>query len=317
MTSRHKPSSGIAVRRDSATGKRVTLITGTNATDPLKLAARLSGVLLAGQETPGSKLYFVTFPEAPQRTFKNILSTALEEGLRSAADEAGDEEGPGEDYWGNPRLEPPVRSGPSFTLVLIDGPWFCGFWLNRTTLVLGDLDTHSPPTGNCSMEASHWHPDSMTSGLWQDKYVVLGNGLDVAWSFKDEDGTYISFRRGGSSSAGAVAKRLGTAVTGWYIYGAEKHILTAYLMGFRGGTIALLRSDDNPGYAVDDVRLIVDADVEHELLRRNPLPSVEEATEWVRDIIAHVGPDLWAAYLADEYADEFLPALIAIAGTEA
>lgn len=208
----------------------------------------------------------------------------------------------------------PGRSGPSFARSVNGEPgWYCGFWLNQTTLVLGDLDTYSPLEGVCAASADHWHPDSRTSGSWRDEYVVLGNGLDVEWSYRDDDGTYIIFRRAPGNSPAAVAKRLSTGVAGWYIYGAEWHLLTAHFIGFSGGTIELLRADENSGYEVESFSVTAAEDVLRELKKRHPLPSKEEATEWVQEIKEAVDSDLWEHYTTGAYADEFLLALIALA----
>lgn len=312
MTKNKNTPETIVVRRDSATGKRVTGIQGGAAGDPIKLADRLVAVLKTRDERPNSRLFFVTFPQEPARTFRAALIKLIEEKLVSAEDEDNPLSREG---WSGPRLILPARSGPSFAVSFLysDAHWSCGFWLDHATLVLGDLSPDSPLEGVCSASAAHWHPDSRTSGSWRDEYVVLGNGLDVEWSFKDEDGTYIVFRRAPGNSPAAVAKRLAAGVAGWYIYGAETNLLTAHFMGFSRGTIELLRTDENCGYEIESFSLHAEEDVTRELKKRHPLPSVEEAGDWVQEVKAAVSPDLWEHYTTGTYADEFLLALIAMA----
>jgi len=307
MAENKKAPDAIVVHRDSTAGKRVATIKGAGCSDPVKLADRLVALLKTSDERPGSRLFFVTFPAAPTRGFRATLVKRIEQELVTYD---GNYDGEG---WSGPRLTLPARSGPSFVLVSPDPGWYCGFWLNQTTLVLGDLDTETPLKGVCAASAAHWHPDSMASGSWGDEYVVLGNGLDVEWSYKDEDGTYIVFRRAPGNSSAAVAKRLSAGVAGWYIYGAARYLLTAHFIGFSCGTIELLGADENNGYEIEDFSLTADEDVTRELKKRHPLPSMEEATEWVQGVKAAVSLDLWEQYTTGAYADEFLLALIALA----
>lgn len=312
MTTNKKAPEAIVVRRDSLTGKRVTSIRGSAAGDPVRLADRLVALLKSPDERPGSRLFFVTFPAAPARSFRATLVKHIEQELVANADE---DSTPSREGWSGPRLTLPTRSGPSFAASFLysDSIWYCGFWLDHATLVLGDLSPDSPLEGVCSVSTAHWHPDSRTSGSWADKYVVLGNGLDVEWSFKDEDGTYIVFRRAPGNSPAAVAKRLSAGVAGWYIYGAETNLLTAHFIGFSRGTIELLRTGENCGYEIESFSLHAEEDVVRELKKRHPLPSTEEAGDWVQEVKAAVSPDLWEYYTTGTYADEFLLALIAMA----
>lgn len=318
MTENKKAPDAIVVRRDSTTGKRVATIKGAGCSGPVKLAHRLVALLETPDERPGSRLFLVTFPQAPVRVFRATLVNHIEQALMTNADEDNEDNEISLDGWSGPRLTLPTRSGPSFVHVLCDEDGedsrYCGFWLDPLTLVLADLDTDSPLEGCATAEVSHWHLDSWTSGLWTDEYVVLGNGLDVEWSFKDEDGTYIAFRRAAGNSPAAVAKRLSAGVAGWYIYRAETHLLTSHFIGFSSGTIELLRANENFGYEVESFSLHANKDVIRELKKRHLLPSKEEAGEWVQEVKAAVSQDqdLWENYTTGTYTGEFLLALIAM-----
>ena len=276
------PGTVIVVRRDSTTGKRVTTISGSNSENAAKLAERLLKVLKSQDETPDSRLFFVSFSEAPSRGFRAAVVKNIKQKLVDSADE----DNPlSENNLRWPRLIVPARSGPSFALLSLhsESNWYCGFWLNPTTLVLGDLylDAWSPLEGVSAVSAAHWHPDSMTSGCWRDHYAVLGDGIDVEWSLKDEDGTHIVFRRAPGNSPAEVAKRLAKGVASWYIFGAETDLLTAYFLGFSRGNIAWLRTNENSGYEIDEFSLRADEDVMRELKRLNPPPTQEEASLWL------------------------------------
>jgi hypothetical protein len=308
------PGTVIVVRRDSTTGKRVTTISGSNSENTARIAERLLGVLKSQDETPDSRLFFVSFPEAPSRGFRAAVVKIIKQKLVEAADE----DNPlSENDLRWPRLTVPTRSGPSFALLSLhsESNWYCGFWLNPTTLVLGDLylDAWSPLEGVCAVSAAHWHPDSMTSGCWRDHYAVLGDGLDVEWSLRDEDGTHIVFRRAPGSSPAEVAKRLAKAVASWYIFGAETHLLTAYFLGFSRGSIAWLRTDENSGYEIDEFSLRADEDVTRELKRLNPPPTQEEASLWLDDTKRAVTPSDWEYWTTGDDPEEFLLLLRSIA----
>lgn len=76
-----KTTPRIVVRRDSTTGKRVTSIQGDAANDPVKLAERLFAVLQATRTNDGSRLFFVTFAQVPDRVLKKTLITNIEVSL--------------------------------------------------------------------------------------------------------------------------------------------------------------------------------------------------------------------------------------------
>jgi hypothetical protein len=285
---------------------------------------RLLRVLRTPDKQHGSRLLFVEFPTAPTKKFRKVLIKRVEEGLLADAREyfAGDDEDAvvgadefmNEEGWDGERLVLPSRSGPSFALSFVDElSWYCGFWINPRTLVLGVLDPDSPLDGTHSVSVSHYHPGSMTSGLWKDHYAVVGNGLDFEWSSRDESGVYVNFRRSIGYSPTAIAKRLESAVSTWSIYGAEIWLLDAYFLGFWNGTIDLLQVDENPGYEIGDFFLQASAAVLLELRKRHPKPTPEKATEWVAAIKDAVSEDMWEQYASGAHPDEFVLALAEIA----
>ena len=317
-----KTAGKILVRRDGPAGKQLATIGGANSTDPLKVADRLLTVLRTpDKQRRGSRLLFVEFSVAPAMVFRKTLIGRISEGLLADVREYFDgDDAPTDDElldaegWDGPRIVLPSRSGPSFTLSFTEEiDWYCGFWLNPTTLVLGVLDTLSPPEGASSVSAGHWHPDSRTSGSWRDHYAVLGNGLDFAWSSRDESGIYVNFRRSVGASPTSVAKSLESAVRDWYLYGAQYQLLEAHFLGFSKGTVELLRGDENLGYEIEDFTVSVADDVLSELKKRHPKPTPEEAGEWVAAIKEAVSEDLWEHYTTGSYADEFVLTLTAIA----
>ena len=316
-TTKAKASPGrvIVIRRDSNTGERVTTISGSNSESAEKIAKRLVGVLTTQSETFESRLFFVTFPEAPARSFRAALIKHTEREIISTADEYNQ---PIEDDQRSPRQILPTRSGPSFTVLFPSSGseeprQCCGFWLNPTTLVLGYLYEDSPLDGVCTVSADHWHPGSMTSGVWKDRYAALGNGLDVEWSYKDEDGTYIKFHRAPGNSPAAVARRLVKGVESWHIFGAETRLLTAYFLGFSGGNIAWLRTEDAPGYEIEEFSLRASEDVLKELKRLNPSPTQQEASVWLDITKRAVTASDWAEWTTGDYPEEFLLTLLGIA----
>ena len=316
-TTKAKASPGrvIVVRCDSTTGKRVTTISGSDSESAEKIAKRLVGVLTTQSETFESRLFFVTFPEAPARSFRAALIKHTERESISTADEDNQ---PIEDDQRSPRQILPTRSGPSFTVLFPSSGseeprQYCGFWLNPTTLVLGYLYEDSPLDGVCTVSADHWHPGSMTSGVWKDRYAALGNGLDVEWSYKDEDGTYIKFHRAPGNSPAAVARRLVKGVESWHIFGAETRLLTAYFFGFSGGNVEWLGSYQNSGYEIDEFSLRADEAVTRELKRLNPPPTQEEASLWLDATKNAVHPSTWEAWTTGDYPEEFLLTLRSIA----
>jgi hypothetical protein len=319
-TTKVKASSGrvVVVRRDSTTGKRVATISGSKSADAAKIAERLVEVLKTQDGTFESRLFFVTFPEALSRSFRATVIKRVEQEVIAAADE---DDLPSVDDRRFPRQILPLRSGPSFTILFHSSGseehrQYCGFWLNPTTLVLGYLYEDSPLSGVCSVSANHWHPDSRTSGSWKDRYAVLGNGLDVEWSYKDEDGTYIKFHRAPSNSPAVVARRLVEGVASWYIFGAETRLLTAYFLGFSVGNVEWLGCDENLGYETD-VSVRASEDVTRELKRLNPPPTQEEASLWLHVTKNAVHPSTWESWTAGEHPEEFLLTLRSIAeGTE-
>ena len=308
------------MRRDGPTGKRLATIGGATSTDPSKVADRLLRVMRTPDGKRGSRLLFVEFPAAPATEFRKVLVERIEEGLLADVREHFDgDDVPTDDEllddagWDGPRIVLPSRSGPSFALAFIEEiGWYSGFWLGPRTLVLGVLDTWSPLEGVSSVSTSHWHPDSMTSGSWRDHYAVLGNGLDVEWSSRDESGIYVNFRRAAGDSPIAVAKRLENAVWGWELYGAQYQLLDAHFLGFSKGTVELLRADENYGYEIEDFSVQTTGDVLLELRKRHPKPTPEEAAEWVAAIKEVISEDLWEHYATGPYADEFVLALAAI-----
>ena len=316
-TTKAKASPGrvIVVRRDSTTGKRVTTISGSNSESAEKIAKRLVGVLTTQSETFESRLFFVTFPEAPARGFRAAIIKHIEREIIATADK---DDPPREDDRRFPRQILPLRSGPSFTILFHSSGseeprQYCGFWLNPTTFVLGYLYEDSPLSGVCSVSAHHWHPDSRTSGSWRDHYAVLGNGLDVEWSYKDEDGTYIKFHRAPGNSPAVVARRLMKGVTSWDIFGAETRLLTAYFLGFSGFNVEWLGSDRNSGYEIDGFSLRADEAVTRELKRLNPPPTQEEASLWLDATKNAVHPSTWEAWTTGDCPAEFLLTLRSIA----
>ena len=305
----------IVVRRDSTTGKRVTTISGSNSEDAAKIAERLVEVLKTQDGTFESRLFFVTFPELPARGFRAELVKRVEQEVTAAADE---DDLPSPDDRRFPRQILPLRSGPSFTILFHSSGseeprQYCGFWLNPTTFVLGYLYEYSPLSGVCSVSAHHWHPDSMTSGSWRDHYAVLGNGLDVEWSYKDEDGTYIKFHRAPSNSPAVVARRLMKGVTSWDIFGAETRLLTAYFLGFSEFNVEWVGYDENRGYEVDSFSVHAYEDILQELKRLNPPPTQEEASLWLHVTKNAVHPSTWESWTAGEHPEEFLLTLRSIA----
>jgi len=309
------PGRVIVVRRDSTTGKRVTTISGSNSEDAAKIAERLVEVLKTQDGTFESRLFFVTFPELPARGFRAEIVKHIEQEAIAAADK---DYLPSVDDHRFPRQILPLRSSPSFTLLFHSSGseeprQYCGFWLNPTTLVLGYLYEDSPLSGVCSVSADHWQPGSMTSGSWRDHYAVLGNGLDVEWSYRDEDGTYIKFRKAPGNSPAVVARRLVKGVESWYIFGAEKRLLTAYFLGFSGGNIECLGSDKNSGYEIDEFSLRADEAVTRELKRLNPPPTQEEASLWLDVTKNAVHPSTWESWTTGDYPEEFLLTLRSIA----
>jgi len=312
----------ILVRRDGPTGKRLAVIGGANVDDPLKVGDQLLRVLRTPDKQHGSRLLFVEFPTAPTKKFRKVLIKRVVEGLLADAREyfAGDDEDAvvgadefmNEEGWDGERLVLPPRSGPSFALSFVDEiSWYCGFWLNPRTLVLGVLDPNSPLEGPCSVSVSHWAPDSMVSGSWRDSYDVLGNGLNVAWKQKDEDGKYISFYRTTEGAPAAVAKRLGAAVHDWYLYEAETRLLAAHFLGFTKGNAGLLGGSF--GYEIENFTLRASAEVMLELQKRNPKPTAEEAGKWLASIKDSIDASLWEQYASGAHPDEFVLALAAIA----
>jgi hypothetical protein len=301
------PGRVIVVRRDGPAGKRVTTISGSNSTDTAKIAERLLSVLRKQDATSASRIFFVTFSDAPTRAERQALVKRLE---RELTDEELTDSCGG---WGGPRLTVPPRSGPSFALPSLDPGWYCGFCLNPTTLVLGDLDAESPLDGTHSVSVAHWHPGSRTSGSWRDHYAILGNGIEVAWSFKDEDGTYISFHRSRGDSPTAMTKSLDDAVTSWYLYRAEHRFLTAHFLGFSSGNVEWLGTDENTGYEIEGFSLRASDDVLRELKRLNPPMTQEEATLWLDVTKRVVDPSVWEYWTTGDYPEEFLMNLLGVA----
>jgi len=313
-TTKVKASSGrvIVIHRDSTTGKRVATISGSKSGHAVKIAERLVEVLKAQDETPDSRLFFVTFPEALSRSFRATVIKHVEQRLVAAADE----DNPlSEDDMRWPRLTMPARSGPSFALLSRDSEsnWYCGFWLNPTTLVLGDLNESSPLDGMHSTSIAHWHPDSRTSGSWRNHYAALGNGLDVEWRYEDDDGTYIVFYQAPESSPTAVAKRIVKGVTSWYMCGAETQLLTAHFLGFSRGNIAWLKTAEAPGYEIEKFELRGSKDVLHEIEKLNPPPTQEEASLWLDVTKDAVHPSDWERWTTGEHPEKFLLTLRSIA----
>ena len=313
-TTKVKASPGrvIVVRRDSTLGKRVTTVSGSNIENAAKIAERLLEVLKTQDEASYSRLFVVTFPEAPSRGFRATVVKHIEQKLASAA---GEDNPLSKNDMRWPRLILPKRSGPSFALLSPDSEsnWYCGFWLNPTTLVLGDLNELAPLDGMHSASIAHWHPDSRTSGSWRAHYAALGNGLDVEWRYEDEDGTYIIFQRASESSSVAIAKRLVESVTNWYMCGAETQLLTAYFLGFSRGNIAWLRTEDAPGYEIEEFSLHASADVLQELKRLNPPPTQQEAALWLDVTKNAVHPSDWERWTTGDHPEEFLLTLQSIA----
>jgi hypothetical protein len=314
-TTKVKASSGrvIVVHRDSTTGKRVATISSSKSGDAVKITERLVEVLKTQDGTFESRLFFVTFPEALSRSFRAAVIKHIKQRLDVAAADEDNQLSEDDIRW--PRLTMPARSGPSFALLSLDSEynWYCGFWLNSTTLVLGDLNASSPLDGMHSVSAHHWHPDSRTSGSWRDHYAVLGNGLDVEWSYKDEDGTYIKFHRAPSNSPTVVARRLMKGVTSWDIFGAETRLLTAYFLGFSGFNVEWVGYDENRGYEVDSFSVHAYEDILQELKRLNPPPTQEEASLWLDVTKDAVHPSDWERWTTGDYPEEFLLTLRSIA----
>jgi hypothetical protein len=319
---RRPASARILVRRDGPTGTRLAVIGGANVDDPLKVGERLLRVLRTPDGKRGSRLLFVEFPAAPTKTFRKVLVERVSEGLLADVREYFDgDDAPTDDEllnaegWDGPRIVLPSRSGPSFALPFIDEiGWYCGFWLGPRTLVLGILGTWSPLEGTSSVSASHGDPAS-GSGSWREHYAVLGNGIDVAWSYRGESGIYVSFRRSDGDSPATVAKRLEAAVQTWYLYGAENRLLTAHFLGFSKGTVELL-GGIYFGYDIEYFSLQASDDVLIELRKRNPNPKQDEAAEWVESIqqeVESTQPGLWEYYTTELHPCGFLRSLSDIA----
>jgi hypothetical protein len=306
------PGRVIVVRRDSTTGKRVTTISGRKIASATMIAERLVEILKAQDEIPDSRLFFVTFPEALSRSFRATVVKHVEQRLVAAADE---DNPPRENDIRWPRLTMPARSGPSFAILSSDSEsnWYCGFWLNSTTLAIGDLNESSPLDGMRSASIAHWHPDSRTSGSWRNHYAALGNGLDVEWRYEDDDGTYIVFYQAPESSPTAVAKRIVKGVTSWYMCGAETQLLTAHFLGFSRGNIAWLKTAEAPGYEIEKFELRADEAVTRELKRLNPPPTQEEASLWLDITKDAVHPSDWERWTTGEHPEKFLMTLRSIA----
>jgi hypothetical protein len=95
--------------------------------------------------------------------------------------------------------------------------------------------------------------------------------------------------------------------------GAETQLLTAYFLGFSRGNIAWLRTEDAPGYEIEEFSLRVSADVLQELERLNPPPTQQEAALWLDVTKNAVHPSDWERWTTGDHPEEFLLTLRSIA----
>ncbi len=169
------------------------------------------------------------------------------------------------------RVEVDIEFEPSFALQLEGEDYYLvGYWETVRCLRIHQFATCWEGASLASIECTHGHPDSMTSGVWGNSFYLLSEHLGVAVYNNDDDGDYTKFQMVNALSSADKASTLDLAVRAWGDFdGAEANLLSAYFGRFRRGVTDRLGSN-NPGYRVESLKLVAPADVLDELRRLNP-----------------------------------------------
>jgi len=159
-----------------------------------------------------------------------------------------------------------------------------GFWYDEATFLFTTFDLSEGFHGNTEVHVSHWHPGSHCSGSWNDQYTIVAPRLASTHKLNDDDGYYIGFESVDTSTPETVSSALESAVMSWYLYGAERRLIDAYLLGFKTGPVDLFPHTENGGYEIDGFGIDVTTEVFTELKDRHSQRIKHEAREWLETL---------------------------------
>jgi len=260
---------------------------GGQASDPLRTytgpdpeTAVAAACIEVTAETPFLfKEPWLTFSFDPTPTAKHraAITTAVQDAFRE------DEWSELEDGWEGERVAIDKALQPGFSLHPEDciENSIAGFWYDDATFLFVRFDLSEPFIEGAGVSTSHWHPDSRTSGSWEDQYTIVAPRLASTYRLNDEDGYYIGFESVDTSTAKSVADALESAVRSWCLFGAEYHLLDAHFLGFAAGTLDVLPDTENPGYKIEDFDINAPAKVLKELNRRHLERMQKGAAAWL------------------------------------
>jgi len=216
--------------------------------------------------------------------------------------------------WDQPVVTFDRRFEPAFAGANTDADvCLVGFWLNPTTFHVLIIDSYdsAPDRGvNSWVCVTHWHPESMTSGVWCDELFVLAPGVVCEHRFLDDDGSYYTLVPQPDTEQGTAAA-IYEFLNRLELFGAEiwlpalYHLLGDGIEWLGDVPVDSLPFTENPGYTIDSV-VITPPDAAVEAVRRLGTITPEERDDLRDAIFAFVAeeeitfadlPEHWAVLI--------------------